>query len=367
MTALALGIVADDLSGAAECAAHALVRVPRSSVSFVTNSAPPRNAPPAAPGTGSYSDTAGQQVVVTVDTDSRRLAAEDAARVVRAAASLVAAAPVVVKKVDSLLRGHVAAEVAVLADELARMPVIAVANPALDRVVREGVLYVGGTPLHDTDLWEVEPGPAPTCVAEALSPLPTVLVPHATVLLGPAAVTDALVAAFRSGLVPVCDAVTETDLDVVHAAATTASAAVGSGTLLVGSGALADAAVRALPDHRAPSRRAAGSGAAYDVGRGAASSLLVVLGTRARGVAAQIAQLAPRAAKILLLQPDALLSDPGSLAEQLAALPTGGTVLVALDPAAPADARRSRALTEGLAAAVAPILDGYDAAFLSGG
>ena len=36
-------------------------------------------------------------------------------------------------------------------------------------------------------------------------------------------------------------------------------------------------------------------------------------------------------------------------------------------PSAPADASRSRALTEALADAVAPLLDRFDAAFLSGG
>src|SRR4051794_30921432 len=201
MAALSLGIIADDLSGAAECASHALLRVSRSTVSLAGAGAEPATDPLTV-------DT--PALVVTVDTDSRRVDADAASRMVRAAASLVAAAPVVVKKVDSLLRGHVAVEVAALADELGRMPVVAVANPALGRIVRQGVLHVDGTPLHDTDLWEVEPGPVPRRVAEALRPLPTVLVPHETVLLGRAAVAEALVTAGRSGLVPVCDAVTET-------------------------------------------------------------------------------------------------------------------------------------------------------------
>ena len=206
MTEPILGIIADDLSGAAECASHVLVRVSRSTVVLVSES-PQRRGP-----TLVEPDT-----VLTVDTDSRRRVGADAVRAVRAAAALVTGAPVVVKKVDSLLRGHLGVEVAALADELQRTPVVAVANPALGRVVRDGVLHVGGTPLHETDLWAVESTAAPSRVAEALHPLPTVLVPHTTVLRGIEALTEALTEATRTGLVPVCDAVTDADLDVVHA------------------------------------------------------------------------------------------------------------------------------------------------------
>ena len=351
MAARSLGIVADDLSGAAECAARALLRVSRSEVVLAGASAA---------GEPGAVTTPPHAAVVTVDTDSRRLPADEAVRAVRAAAAFVADAPVVVKKVDSLLRGHVAAEVGALAQVLQRTPVVAVANPALDRVVRDGVLHVAGTPLHDTDLWAVEPTAAPTRVSEALHPLPTVLVPHTVIALGVDAVADALAAAGQSGLVAVCDAVTEADLEVVHAAATRS----GSPSLLVGSGALAAVAVRALP-RSFDTARDAGPGtppAPY-----ALRSVLLVLGTRATGAAAQIAQIRSVASETVLLQPDELLADPTGTAARLTALPTDGTVVVALDPAAPADPSRSRALTEALADAVAPVLDGYDAAFLSGG
>jgi 4-hydroxythreonine-4-phosphate dehydrogenase len=347
-----LGIVADDLSGAAECASHALLRVSRSRV--VLTGTPATGAAVAVP---ALPDTA---AVVTVDTDSRRRPVDEAVRVVRAAATVLVDTRVVVKKVDSLLRGHVAAEVAALAAELGRTPVVAVANPALDRVVRDGVLHVGGTPLHDTDLWVVEPTAAPTRVAEALHPMPTVLVPHTVIALGVDAVADALAAAADSGVVAVCDAVTEADLEVVHTAATRSS----TPSLLVGSGALVAVAVRALPDltDAEPPARQSRPG-----GLGGARSLLMVLGTRAAGLSAQIAQLRSLASSTVLLQPAQLLADPAGTAAHLSRVPTGGTVVVALDPAAPADPSRSRALTEALADAVAPVLDGYDAAFLSGG
>src|SRR5689334_2714089 len=136
MTTLTLAVVADDLSGAAECASHALLRVSRSTVvlSPATDGERTRLAPRGA-------DEPAHSVL-TVDTDSRRLGAPDAVRAVRAAAPLVAPAEVVVKKVDSLLRGHVGAEVAALADALQRTPVVALANPALQRVVHDGILRV---------------------------------------------------------------------------------------------------------------------------------------------------------------------------------------------------------------------------------
>lgn len=357
MSGPVLGIVADDLSGSAECAAHALMRVSRSRVILSIDALPPSRAPHAAV-------DADIDAVVTVDTDSRRLEADDAVRAVRAAAALVAGAPVVVKKVDSLLRGHVAAEVAALAEELHRTPVVAVANPALDRVVRDGVLHVGGTPLHRTDLWAVEPTAAPSRVAEALHPLRTVLVPHTVVALGVDAVGDALAAAAGSGLVAVCDAVTEADLEVVHAAAVRATPE----ALLVGSGALAAVAARALP--RDPDGRPLDGGGptpATDTAR----SLLFVLGTRAPGLPAQLTKLsAAHSAQTVLVRPDELLTDPEAVCVRLAELSrdgVAGVFVVALDPTAPADPNRSRALTEALADVVAPMLDRYDAAFLSGG
>src|SRR6478752_5550113 len=129
MTAPSLGIVADDLSGAAECASHALVRVSRSIVVLA----------------GGHADA------TTVLPDASRTGA-------------------------------------------------AVANPALERVVVDGVLHVGGTPLHRTDLWAVEPTAAPDRVAAALHPLATVLVPHPVVTRGVAAVAAALVSAADAGL-----------------------------------------------------------------------------------------------------------------------------------------------------------------------
>ncbi|GAB3872051.1 four-carbon acid sugar kinase family protein [Terrabacter terrigena] len=371
MAAPALAVVADDLSGAAECAVHALLRVSRSSVALAPAPDAHRDSPAAVASETASSDA----TCVTVDTDSRRLTQEAAVRAVRAAARLVAAAPVVVKKVDSLLRGHVGAEVAALAQELGRTPVVAVANPGLHRIVRDGVLHVAGTPLHQTDLWDVEPTPAPTAVSEALRPLRTVVVPQATVALGVDAVAEALAHARASGLVAVCDAATETDLETVHAAATGSTPE----ALLVGSGALAAVAARALPLERPdpePRHGAPSDGTAHDgeteprpgADSEPAPSVLFVLGTRAPGLADQLAHLrAAHSVHTLLVRPDDLLTDPEHVRRHLGAALPGGVVVVTLDPTAPADPSRARRLAEALADAVAPAADAYDALFLSGG
>ncbi|WP_246069987.1 four-carbon acid sugar kinase family protein [Humibacillus xanthopallidus] len=291
--------------------------------------------------------------VLTVDTHSRGLEAAAAATRAAAAAAAVSAAPVVVKKIDSLLRGNVAAEIAAVAQQLGRTAVVAVSNPALGRVVRDGVLHVEGTPLHETDLWQVETSPAPTSVQQALRPLRTVLISQHTVDAGTDAVAQAVHDIAASGAVAVCDAATEADLETIHAAAIATS----SRALLVGSGAMSDTAVRALtPEHDAA-----------PAGLPRLSSLLMVLGTRASAVAAQLAQLAGKAAHIELIDPARLLADPRALQARLEEVTAHGLVVVALDPAAAVESGDASRLVAALADALAPHVTCYEGVFLTGG
>lgn len=130
-----IGVVADDLTGAAElggvgwrCGLRAEVVV--------------------ASAVGTETD------LVCVDTDSRSLTPSEAAsRVATAVRTLIAAgATTIYKKVDSVLRGNVRAEIESLLREL-RLPraLLLPANPGLGRVIREGNYFVGGKPLHETD------------------------------------------------------------------------------------------------------------------------------------------------------------------------------------------------------------------------
>ncbi|EJK86949.1 four-carbon acid sugar kinase family protein [Agrobacterium sp. SHOUNA12C] len=100
--------------------------------------------------------------VVVVNTDSRALPEEKAVeRVKLAASALLAAAPeILLKKIDSRLKGHVAAESAALAAAFGhREIVIAPAIPDQERVTRDGKVVGRGVdhPLPIAELFEAHP------------------------------------------------------------------------------------------------------------------------------------------------------------------------------------------------------------------
>jgi 4-hydroxythreonine-4-phosphate dehydrogenase len=223
--------------------------------------------------------------------------------------------------------------------------------------------------LHETTLWAVEPTPPPTSIAEALRTMRTALVPLDAVRGEVATLTDALRQAVAEGCAPVCDARDDADLDAVVAAAQTAF-----GTpLLVGSGALTAAAVRALPGpggDGAPaeaSRPDASAGPGSFPGLPHVGSLLMVLGTRTDTVAAQLDEVSPLATSQLLVDPTMLLSDPAAVRSEVEALGREGLALVAVDPAAHPDPTASTRIVAALADAVAAVADAFDAVFLAGG
>jgi uncharacterized protein YgbK (DUF1537 family) len=90
--------------------------------------------------------------VSAVDLGSRVLDEEAAALRTWQAARLFTGSELLFKTVDSTLRGHVAAEVrAAWAGSRRRAVVIAPAFPAEGRVTVEGVQYVRGVPVHESD------------------------------------------------------------------------------------------------------------------------------------------------------------------------------------------------------------------------
>ncbi|KRF06820.1 hypothetical protein ASG89_18390 [Paenibacillus sp. Soil766] len=95
-----------------------------------------------------------EQDVLVLDTDSRSLNAEAAyQRAVEASRCAQAfEADVVFKKIDSTLRGNLGSEMDAVYDTYRPdFVVIAPAYPKAGRLVREGRLYVHGTPLHETE------------------------------------------------------------------------------------------------------------------------------------------------------------------------------------------------------------------------
>ncbi len=134
-----LGILADDLTGACDCAAPFAERGARVAVRLLPDGPAPRPGP---------------WDVLVVNTDSRnRPAAEARARVRRGALALRQAGwPLGFKKIDSTLRGQLGAEI----EELLALGVarawVAPAFPQLGRTVEAGRLLLRGTPLEATEL-----------------------------------------------------------------------------------------------------------------------------------------------------------------------------------------------------------------------
>ncbi|UVH51861.1 four-carbon acid sugar kinase family protein [Pseudomonas sp. CBS] len=130
-------IVADDLSGAADCAAGFAAHV---------STVVAMGAQPAAQGA----------LVLAVDLDSRRLPAAHAAELHRALLSRPGFATLALyKKIDSTLRGNVAAEVRALQASRG-LALVAPALPAMGRTTVGGVQHLHGTPVDQTDVWRNE-------------------------------------------------------------------------------------------------------------------------------------------------------------------------------------------------------------------
>ncbi|HEX9046828.1 MAG TPA: four-carbon acid sugar kinase family protein, partial [Verrucomicrobiae bacterium] len=130
-----IGVIADDLTGAAELGAVGL----RHGLSAEIIRA------------GKPSGTAD---LVCVDTDSRSCEPAAAGKRAAAAAKMLrtAGAEWIYKKVDSVLRGQVTAEVeAVLRQLRLDRALLLPANPSLGRTIRDGQYFVHGKPINKTE------------------------------------------------------------------------------------------------------------------------------------------------------------------------------------------------------------------------
>ncbi|MEU0388191.1 four-carbon acid sugar kinase family protein [Streptomyces chartreusis] len=332
--------LADDLSGAAETAValRSPARILLGPVPVPVASAP------------------GESLVL--DLDSRQLPADRAARAVRDVTRSVPAGTVLFKKVDSLLRGNLAAEAAAYARGSAGV-VIATALPPARRTVLGGVVHLDGVPLHETDAWRAEPRPAPHSVTAALGGLPSAPVPLTAVRGAPGALREALRARFAQGRHPVCDAETEADLDAIAAA----SLELGPGIRLLGTGGLAGALGRLLGTHNGTHdshRRAYGEHGLPSLAPGnVVRPLLVVVGTAEPSARGQVAHLVADGAHHVSLTTRELLGSPRRLAPPTAPV----TVVRVTGAAGTAQARR---LVAALADAVADAAHGCDLVLTGG-
>lgn len=128
-------VIADDITGAAEIAGIALSR--GGSVRMVCGAV--------------HCDHAAVQTTV-IATDTRSMSEAEAIAETRCIASAICRQPsAIFKKTDSALRGHVVAELKVLMEVAGcRRAVYLPANPSKERIIRNGVYYIHGIPIHET-------------------------------------------------------------------------------------------------------------------------------------------------------------------------------------------------------------------------
>lgn len=129
-------VIADDLSGAADCAAGFARHLPTKVL------------------LAQDADAAGNPVTA-LDLDTRRLSADVAAQLNRAVLdNPLFAGRALYKKIDSTLRGNVLSEVSALLER--GMALVAPAFPALRRTTLNSVQYVDGVPVDRSDVWRNE-------------------------------------------------------------------------------------------------------------------------------------------------------------------------------------------------------------------
>ncbi|MGJ7906481.1 four-carbon acid sugar kinase family protein [Actinopolyspora sp. H202] len=288
--------LADDLSGAAETAA-ALSRT--ASIRIELRS-------PVTPGDarnthkfplwGSGEERTGPLVL---DLDTRQSSAARTEHAVREtlAAETSGNTPVLLK-IDSLARGNIGA---VIRAARGGPVVLAPSLPIAGRTVRDGVIHVHGQPLRRTRTWRVEETTAPENLAQAIAPsacreldLDTVRSPELHAAIAECA---------AQGLVAVCDAETDTDLDTVVAAASCLSS-----PRLVGSGGLAAAIGRVMSEEAAPPAREPAPAR-----QSSERPLLIVVGTAEPGAVEQVRVLTDLGARLIELDvvetPEELTAD----------------------------------------------------------
>jgi uncharacterized protein YgbK (DUF1537 family) len=231
-------ILADDLTGAADCAIAFAKQGIASAVAWgeaVDDDRPP---------------------VLSYDADSRGLSAEKAtARQREALGRFLGADDTLFKKIDSTLRGQPAAEtVAAVAALRARagaaFGILAPAFPATGRTTEGGQVLVGGRKLEETETWQREHSYARADLVEVLASagIRGEKVSLAVIRSGTESLRAALSAIASHGdIVAVCDAVTQEDLDRIAAASLPAS----PGMFFIGSAGLAHALAAASPGQAA--------------------------------------------------------------------------------------------------------------------
>jgi uncharacterized protein YgbK (DUF1537 family) len=338
-------ILADDLSGAADCA----MACRRAGMAAQVRLDPDAPGAPAE--------------ALALDLDSRALSAEEALVLTLGRTDLIRES-VLYRKIDSTLRGHVALEVAATLQIAGpeSFAIVCPAYPATGRTMRDGVIFVHGEPLARTEIWRLG-GQGSTSLMTLLTEVGLQPVALDLVAVRGGELAALIDAAREDGAGAfVCDAETESDLEALVAAALPMP-----GVVWVGSGGLTIPLAMALSSgHTAEPEPVARS----------AGPTLVVVGSASSVSREQLAVLRqdPRVAA-LTVSPDVLLDGPQGEGWRpvsrglVAAVGKAGkdTVVIAIDPAAPIDPGLGPTLASALGVLAGRQLGRFGALVATGG
>ena len=330
-------IIADDLTGAADCAIAFGKRGMESVVAWERHA------------------EAGKAQVLAVDAGSRQLPAPQAAkRQVDVLAAHYRPELRLYKKIDSTLRGQPAAELAALlafpaanSAGRSRLAIVAPAFPATGRITVNGSVIVAGVPLEQTPLWAREHTYSSASLPEILGSagLSAEVIPLEVVSQGAGAINARLKSARQRGAAAVvCDARSEADLTALAAG----SFAMAEEVVWVGSAGLA-ASLAAL---EAPAGQPVQIAFAADAPR----NILVVVGTLAEASRLQAKTIVEAGlVERIPISPAALFAGPCAPEWQQQAtclaglLASGKDALLELEQAANPDLSRGTELAKRLA------------------
>ncbi len=205
-------ILADDLSGAADCGV-ACVGAGLETIAALRHTTQ-------APGAD----------VLSLDADTRRMPAAKAAQEVDRLTRVYAANPdlLIFKKIDSTLRGNLGEELAAALQAVRSVrpqspysvAIMAPAFPAIGRTTKDGTQFAHGQPLHELDVWRLQGITGHAHIPEMLRPAGircTVLTLN-VIRSGRDMLAERMNAASQQVDVLVCDAETDGDLFAIASA-----------------------------------------------------------------------------------------------------------------------------------------------------
>ena len=350
-------IVADDLTGAADSATAFARRGLHTQVLL-------REASTADP----------RPVVLAYDADTRRMMPADAAARHRIALQRFGAPDVgIFKKIDSTLRGHLAIETAAVFQGLADygrpdFGVCAPAFPAMGRTTIDGRVFVRGKPLEESETWGREHSYASADLGQILAGAGIIALklPLAAIRAGEARLREEFTRMARqsspggTGVIAICDAEKDSDLDIIAAASVSASGQ----PFVIGTAGLAHAIARRIPTSARASVKvdqdSAGAlvvvGSLSSVSRGAARELAAIRGVVHQRIRAQI-----------LLDPQFGGLCISALTDTLRALEAGDDVLLELVDDGEPDLSQAPRLARALAKTFDPALYQMSGLAVTGG